>query len=196
MEKTSVRYSKNDLTEMELGALKNLAVLSRWCKPSELLAQIQEVPDRNGDRHIYPVLHRFVELGWAERRQSGGGARFPRYEFNITPAGAEYIRAIIPVETITTPGTEEYARIVSYMRSHHRAALRRFAEQPEGVWCAPKVIRDVVPMQINTSFVCYDLTALNVLEQVEWARHEKPTYRYQINDLGLRVAQYLDSLNQ
>ena len=194
MERTSVRYSKNDLTEMELGALKNLAALRRWCKPAELLAMIQEVPNRNGDRHLYPVLHRFVELGWAERRQSGGGPRFPRWEFNVTPAGLEYIEAICPIDAVTKPGTEDYARIHSYMKPHHVAALFRFAEQEGGIWFAPKLIRDVVPMQINTSFVCYDLTALNVLEQVEWARHEKPTYRYQINELGLKVVEYLNSL--
>ena len=197
MEKTSVRYAKNELTDMEFGALKNLAALRRWCKPAELLAMIQEVPDRNGDRHLYPVLHRFVELGWAERRQSGGGALIPRWEFCITTAGEEYIRTIIPVEAITPPGSEEYARIHSYMKTHHVAALRRFAEQPEGIWCAPKVIRDVVPMQINTSFVCFDLTELKLIEQVEWARGQKPTYRYQLSDLGLEFIQYLNSqINQ
>ncbi len=197
MQKASERIAKNEFTETEIKILQNLLILRRWCKPSELLKMIQGGNyDYTQDRHAYPILHRFVDMGWAERREVGGGSQIKRWEFCITQEGEELIKSLAPVETITQPGTEELSYIHGQMTDQLLMCLRRLAEQTDSVWVAPKVLRDLFDVRVNLSTILYDLTELGVIDQAEWSRNQKPSYRYQINQAGRDYLRYVNSLDQ
>jgi hypothetical protein len=189
--------------------LRCLAVKHRWCKPSEVVQAVVEASgaeyrsDRG--REVYRFLHDWTDDGYAVLREAGGGAMYKRYEICITEPGLEYINQIMPIEHYETNefpshtgelNTADYAFIHSQMKADYLYTLQRLAEEPDGVWCAPVVVRSHFGTRINTTTMFYEMTALGIVDQAEWSRNTKPSYRYKINSIGIGYLQYLQSLNQ